>query len=382
MVSVVVPVYNTKKYISKCIESILKQSYRNIEVILVDDGSTDGGGDICDEYAENYEEIRVIHQKNAGLSFARRAGVNTASGQYIMFVDSDDYIENDLIDVLVCRMITEKVDLVISYLLYVDGNNIVKSNRYIQDGTYVKETILKWLIDNEITGGTGMPVSMCGKIFVKDKLLKAFQRIKKRLAYGEDLVELLFFIEEAENIAFVSKWGYHYVKRNGSMSCSVSVDYFREIKELHDYIEIECRNNQSHTEIWKQANYFLRYLLVETIQGVFPYIDVGFISFIPPFELIPKDCRLAVYGAGRVGKSMVKCLMQSHYVKVAGWFDQNCDREIYSIKINDPKKIQEVEFDYVLIAVAVEDYMLQIKEMLKITGISEEKIIWKRPYCG
>lgn len=384
MVSVVVPVYNTKAYMKKCIGSILEQTYGNTELILVDDGSTDGSEQICDEYAKNHETVQVIHQKNMGLSAARTAGIYAAAGQYIMFVDSDDYIDRDLIDVLMGRMAEgkENVDLIVSYLLYEDGDNIVKSDGYIQDGRYRKEEILDRLIDNEISGGTGMPVSMCGKLFARDKLEKAFKRVIKRLAYGEDLVELLFFIEEAEKLLFVSKWGYHYVSRAGSMSRSVSLDYFREIKELHDTIERECIENQSNREIWKQANYFIRYLLVETVQGVFPYIDIGFISFIPPFEQIPKGCKLAVYGAGRVGKSMMKCLLQSRFATVKGWFDQNYGRSIYSIKIEAPEKIQETEFDYILIAVAIKDYMLQIKRQLERMGIPKEKIIWKKPYCG
>lgn len=382
MVSVVVPIYNTKEYVKKCIESILGQTYRNMELILVDDGSTDGSGELCNKYAANDERIRVIHQENMGLFSARMTGNRAAFGQYIMFVDSDDYIDLDLIDVLMGKVLIEKTDLAVSYLLYEDENSMVKSDTYIQDGTYTKESILGWLIGNEISSGTGIPVSMCGKIFVKDKLTKAFKRVKKRLAYGEDLAELLFFMEEAERITFVSKWGYHYVNRKGSMSRSVSIDYFKEIKELYDFIETECRENHSNPEIWKQANYFIRYLLVETIQGVFPLIDIGFISFVPPYELIPKGCRLAVYGAGRVGKSMVKCLEQSHFVTLAGWFDQNHGGEIYSIKIEAPENIREEKFDYILIAVAIKDYVLQIKEQLNVMGIAEGKIIWKEPYCG
>lgn len=382
MVSVVVPIYNTKAFLEKCMKSILNQTYRNWELIFVDDGSTDGSGELCDEYAKEYEKIRVIHQKNRGLSSARMTGIRMAVGRYIMFVDSDDYIDSDLIDVLMGRILVEKADLIVSYLLYEDENSIVKSDAYIQDGTYTKESILGWLIGNEISGGTGMPMSMCGKIFVKDRLARAFQRVKKRLAYGEDLVELLFFMEEAKNITFVSKWGYHYVERKGSMSHSVSLDYFREIKELYDYIEIECQENHSNPEIQKQANYFIRYLLVETMQGVFPHIDIGFIPFVPPYEVIPQGCRLAVYGAGRVGKSMVKCLVQSRFVTLAGWFDQNYGREIYSLNIEAPENIREEKFDYILIAVAIKDYMFQIKEQLKVMGISEEKIIWKEPYCG
>ena len=92
IISVIVPVYNVEKYLSKCLESILNQSFSQFELILVNDGSTDASGEICNEYAQKYEKIKVIHQKNGGLSSARNTGIDNATGKYIGFVDSDDYI--------------------------------------------------------------------------------------------------------------------------------------------------------------------------------------------------------------------------------------------------------------------------------------------------
>lgn len=381
-VSVVVPVYNTKEYIVRCIESIICQTYQWIEVILIDDGSNDGSEIICDEYARGYENITVFHQQNKGQAMARSKGVSIAKGQYIMFVDSDDYIDNNLIESLMNRIVIEETDLVVSYLLYEEENSLLRSDVYIEDGTYGKADILNQLIDHEVLGGTGMPVSLCGKIFIRNKLINAFSRIKKRFIYGEDLVGLLFYIEEAQSITFVSQWGYHYINRCGSTSHSVSFSYFKEIKELDDYIKEECEKKQSNMELYKQAQYFIRYLLVETMQGIFPDIDIGFISFVPPFELIPPGCRLAIYGSGRVGKSMVKSLLQSNLVTIVGWYDRKYGESVYSIEIEAPEKINSSNFECILIAVAVKDYMIQIKDQLEKMGIPGEKIIWKRPYSG
>ena len=96
-VSIIVPVYNVEKYVERCIESIIKQSYKNLEIILIDDGSKDNSGKICDEYAEKDNRIKVIHKKNGGLSDARNTGLNIADGEYICFIDSDDYIHKDLV---------------------------------------------------------------------------------------------------------------------------------------------------------------------------------------------------------------------------------------------------------------------------------------------
>ena len=104
-ISVIVPIYNTEKYLKRCFDSILSSTYENLEVILVDDGSPDNSGKICDEYAARDSRIRVIHKKNGGLSSARNAGLDIATGDYVTFVDSDDYIASDIYEKLVACMI-------------------------------------------------------------------------------------------------------------------------------------------------------------------------------------------------------------------------------------------------------------------------------------
>ena len=98
MVSIIVPVYNVEEYLRECVDSILNQTYSDVEVILVDDGSTDQSGNICDEYAKMDSRIKVIHKKNGGVSAARNTGIGEASGEYLMFVDSDDAIHPELVE--------------------------------------------------------------------------------------------------------------------------------------------------------------------------------------------------------------------------------------------------------------------------------------------
>ena len=100
LVSVIVPIYNSGKYLDKCIDSIVNQTYKNLEIILVDDGSTDNAPEICDEWAKKDERIKVIHQENGGVSKARNVGLDNVTGEYISFVDSDDYVVRNYIDFL------------------------------------------------------------------------------------------------------------------------------------------------------------------------------------------------------------------------------------------------------------------------------------------
>ena len=97
MISIIVPVYNVEKYLCKCLDSLLHQIYQDFEVLMVDDGSQDSSGKICDKYAENYSHFQVIHKKNTGLGMARNTGMEYATGEYILFIDSDDYLDDDFL---------------------------------------------------------------------------------------------------------------------------------------------------------------------------------------------------------------------------------------------------------------------------------------------
>lgn len=110
LVSVIIPVYNVEKYVRKCLESVVDQSYRNLEIIIVDDGSTDGSGRICDEYKAD-KRVRVIHQSNKGLSGARNSGIDSCTGSYILFIDGDDYVELNAVEVLLKACIAADADV-------------------------------------------------------------------------------------------------------------------------------------------------------------------------------------------------------------------------------------------------------------------------------
>ena len=147
-VSVIVPVYNTEKYLAQCVDSILAQTLRDIEVILVDDGSTDNSPAICDSYKSRDERIKVIHQQNKGLSAARNAGIRIASGKYIAFVDSDDFVDCKMYECMLHLAESENVPLVICTGFYYsdkDTNRISKKSSCEVERTSSEELVNKWL---------------------------------------------------------------------------------------------------------------------------------------------------------------------------------------------------------------------------------------------
>lgn len=131
-ISVIIPIYNVEKYLSDCVESVLKQTYTDLEIILVDDGSQDASGQICDDYAKQDSRVQVIHKKNGGLSSARNAGIDQATGQYFFFLDSDDWIAENALELLYKEIKSTGSDLALCNMQYVDeqGKNLENQSAY------------------------------------------------------------------------------------------------------------------------------------------------------------------------------------------------------------------------------------------------------------
>lgn len=205
-VSIIVPVFNVKNYIKRCIESIINQTYSNIEIILVDDGSTDNSGNICDEYAKKDKRVKVIHKNNGGLSSSRNVGINISSGKYLCFIDSDDYIENDMIEYLYRGMKKYDVDIVSCGFsnIYTNGNK--------ECITIPKEDIIyskKEALDIHLLSGYIDDIT-CNKMFKKE----LYENIRYPEGYlYEDMITTYKLIDKANKVALCPESKYNYCRR-------------------------------------------------------------------------------------------------------------------------------------------------------------------------
>lgn len=213
LISVIVPVYNVEQYIHECVDSILNQTYTNLEIILVDDGSPDNCGKICDEYSETDARIKVIHKTNGGLSDARNVALDIARGDYITFVDSDDYISRTYIEGLYNLLIQNNVDIAInSYCAFEEGTSPVISNTnettVILSGiNAVEEMYYQKLFD-----------TMAWSKLYKKELLKNI-RYPQNLLF-EDLATTYRLFLQASKIVFQNRESYFYRLRNNSIEGS------------------------------------------------------------------------------------------------------------------------------------------------------------------
>lgn len=210
LVSVIVPVYNGGTELNRCIDSILNQTYQKIELILIDDGSTDSSLEICREYAAKDNRIRVLHQKNSGVAVARNRGLKEAKGEYVSFVDASDYVEPDYIEKLYRACSYNHCNLSMCNYAEVKGEEIEKADVLTKDGMISSAELL-----GDILYGRDIEGFCWGKIWKKDFIRHEFQKFR----YCEDI---LFFVENFshtnEKIATVKKTMYYYVRQKDSVT--------------------------------------------------------------------------------------------------------------------------------------------------------------------
>ena len=236
LISVIVPVYKVEQYLNKCVDSIINQTYKNLEIILVDDGSPDNCGKICDEYAGKDLRIRVIHKENGGLSDARNAGLDIANGEYIGFIDSDDYIAPEMYEKLYKRMLTDKSDIAVCPLLYVNEYdsilNIPQNNTTHEDGIYNAKQFMTQMITY---------------VTAVNKLYKKFLWDNIRFPFGklhEDEYVFHRITEKCHLISYIASPMYYYVQHNISiMNNKFNIKRLDIVGAYMDRIDCLLNNN-------------------------------------------------------------------------------------------------------------------------------------------
>lgn len=215
-VSVIIPVYNAEKYLKRCIESVLSQTLTDIEIILVNDGSTDNSANILDEYAKNYKNIKVIHQQNSGPAMARNVGMKNAIGEYIGFVDSDDYLSPDMYEILYNIAIQNNIDIVTSDYYSVQNGKQTHLGHFKMP---VNQIIYKDEIHNLITHANESRILWFGwKSIYKNKNIKNNKIIYPSLKLGEETVFVLDCLLSSESMYYINKPFYYYEQTPNSLT--------------------------------------------------------------------------------------------------------------------------------------------------------------------
>lgn len=263
MISIIVPIYKVEKYLKQCVDSIINQTYRDLEIILVDDGSPDNCPAVCDEYVKKDSRVKVIHKKNGGLMSARQAGLKVATGDYIGFVDGDDWIEPDMYEQF-AKVINEyNPDMAICefYFMYPsrEAFSSQKLSKPFFNKSEMEQKIYPTMLFKDVFFITGINPCCWSKVFKKELLESCLYRVTPKIKIGEDAAFTYPCLLKANSVAYVDKYLYHYRINSESMTNGYDKDMENTI--LIPFEILKKRFAESEYDFSNQINYYLLFLV-------------------------------------------------------------------------------------------------------------------------
>lgn len=376
-VSVIVPIYNIEEYLKICIESIINQSYKDLEIILVDDGATDNSRKIVDEFATTDNRIVTIHKKNGGLVSARKAGISIAEGEYVLCVDGDDAITQDCVEQLVKVAEDEDADAVIGICTRKGEKKLIEST--IPTGVYKSNIQRKYFYSNMLSGNDffsfGVMPFVCGKLF-KTNVFRPYQMmVDERISVGEDVACTYPALLNMNCIAVTPFCGYIYTDREESMS-SHKLDKPDESLEhlifrysfMKSYYE---RINDYKYEMLKQLNEYIYFTAISKYPEML-FSDDGKVFL--PFSL-NKSEKAVIYGAGAFGNKIADLLKKNGFQNIVCQIDKNAYPSNYARSV---ASLLEMDYDKVLLASIRREIQQDMYLCIKGMGVPEHKIMMIR----
>ena len=342
LVSIIVPVYNAEKFLNRCVDSILHQEYRSFELILVDDGSTDSSGSICDEYAEKDSRVIVIHKENSGVSDSRNMALDRACGKYIQFLDSDDWITPDATKLVVRSAETYQCDLVISDFYRVVGERVSHKGDIEEDGVMNREQYAAHMMENPAYFYYGV---IWNKLYRRDLIEKYHLRMDSELNWCEDFLFNLEYIRHANVFLALQAPIYYYVKTKGSL-VSQSMTINRVIKTKLIIFEYY---NEFYKSVYEEEDYSKIRLQVYSF-----LLSTAKDNMVPPAPLagskklgkerISTLNREAISGDG-VPMELYRCrkLLYRHCETVAVKHDLSMPEILILLHLSQPVNIEKID---------------------------------------
>lgn len=379
IISVIVPIYMIDKYLGICIESILNQTYRNLEIILVDDGSKDRCSEICDLYASKDKRIKVIHKENGGLVSARKAGVQAATGNYIGFVDGDDWVGPGFYQSLYNAISQNDCDVAIAGFSRDLFNQTKSIYNFVPSGYYEGET-LKHVFKEMISYGEfyhhGISTYHWNKLFKRDVIFKHQLEISDDVSIGEDAVVVYATLLDCKRICITDNCAYHYRQREDSMLKS-SVDFDKEmirVRALYNNLSSVIKGYPDGYGLQKQVDDFITGIFIIRSGGYLVTDEKSLSEF--PFGCSLTGKKVVLYGGGTFGQQLMKRFAKDQSCKIVGWLDDDYwEYRRCCLNVDPVDSISSLEFDYVIVASLDKGYVSLATRILMDYGVPERKVI-------
>lgn len=379
LISVIVPIYKIDQYVGVCIESILNQTYKNLEIILVDDGSPDKCPEICDLYASKDNRIKVIHKQNGGLVSARKAGILASTGTYIGYVDGDDWIGPGFYQSLLHTIKETESDMAIAGFsrdLFASTKtllNTIPSGVYEQDGL---ENVYKHMLSYGDFYQHGITTYLWNKLFRKDVITECQLAVDNQITIGEDAAVVYKSILKSKRVVITDNCAYHYRQREDSMlkTSNNYAEEYKRLKFLNDCMYESFKNEKQEYNLFNQLKDFITGTYIIRSGGRFEKSDSILKSFPYPIDFDGK--RVLIYGAGTFGQQLVKRLKSELLCTIVGWVDTDYwEYRRCCMDVDPIQRVCENDYDYILIAKLAPSAINRINRKLVDFGVSQKKIL-------
>ncbi len=394
LISIIVCIYNARDYLKQCIDSIIGQTYTNLEILLIDDGSTDGSSEICDYYGGIDERVVVYHQQNRGLVEARKVGVSIAKGDYIGFVDADDWIEEGMYEGLYAGISQNDAQIVCSGRYEEYDDRTVRCPNQKPAGVY-RGIDKEKLIDGLLCTGRGAEFLIYpthwDKLFEKSLLYHNQMQVPPEVEHGEDVACTCPCLLEAETVVLLDEIWYHYRQRSESMVHCPKADYFDRQAIQINYLRKRLKDLPFQEEMLKQLDWYAYFVM---LYGMRKLLDFSYLPPSPPpapvkqvseatkwlfpYECVPKGSRVVLYGFGKVGSEFFSEIVHNHYCELIAIVDQDfTDKQnaVCEIPFIRPERLSDYHFDFIVLSVASEEKAGEMRDIVEKLGI-KQTIIW------
>ena len=375
LVSIIIPIYGVELYLKQCIESVLSQTYQNLQIILVNDGSKDKCGEICDYYATKDTRIQVIHKQNEGLVNARKSGLAIAQGEFVAFVDGDDWVGKNFIYNLIQPSLKHDVDFTIAGFIREFYGKEDKILPKLPIGYHSTDNLANIILPNSIYNGIffqhGISTYVWNKLFRINKLKKFLSLIDKNIVMGEDAALTYPYLFNCKSVYITDAADYYYRQRPNSIVKSVpnlQLEYSQLsllFKHLKEYLPSKSIVDlDEHLKL-----YFYSQILIRS--GGVINSDIKTI----PFSNIDSKKNLVIYSSGSFGQHLISSLRKLNHYNIISWLDEDhIESQIFGLEVNSIDHILNINFDLVVIASIDEKYTNEAVNKLINLGILRNKI--------
>ncbi len=376
LISIIVPIYMIDRYVGICVESILNQTYRNIEIVLVDDGSGDRSAELCDLYASKDSRIKVVHKENGGLVSARKAGLAASTGSLVTYVDGDDWVGREFIEKLYVAYEQTDADIVCAAQTRVLFDQSVQLLNAIPVGVYSVDegNSLRGLQDKMMSYGTfyrpGITTYVWNKLFKRELLFDIQMQVDDRISIGEDAAVTYPALMKADKVVVTDNTEYHYRQREDSM-LKQSVSFSREaekLKYLYDYL-MKWNAGIGNRMTGQITDYVLSICIIRS-GGRLPADDFS------TFDKAYFGKRVVIYSAGTFGQQLVKRFKETGHCKVVGWVDDDYwEYRRCCMDVDPVETVRDKDFDYILVASVDSEIAERVIGRLGIYGVARRRIL-------